>query len=90
MDQRGGLILADQRGDRSADLPFATPHGSGEYPPRPPERSVSKWDDIKNAPRGKCRLRTAVSAIIVGVDAASSYNELGATRIVNHTYSSVI
>ena len=39
--------------------------GSGRSP-KPPERSEAKWENNINAPRGKCHLRVAVSAIIVG------------------------
>ena len=52
-------------GPLPADPPFTIPHGLGDTP-RPRNGVMIKWDDSKNAPRGKCRLRTAVSAIIVG------------------------
>ena len=64
---KGRSLLEDQRGDRSPQIPpLHPPMGSGVIPRGPQERYLSKWEDIKNAPRGKCRLRTAVSAIIVG------------------------
>ena len=59
--------MKNQKGDRSPQVPLLySPMGSGGIP-ETPRIKVYLWDiSIKNAPRGKCALRCAVSAIIVG------------------------
>lgn len=55
------LFVKKIKGETSPKVsPLDPLMGLGELPQVPPERRVSRNEVVKNAPRGKCALRSAV------------------------------